>query len=92
MYDGMQAMTHRTTFALDRDTAQRLARLASRWNVSKAEVVRRAVAQAESSAGPAPDPVGMLQQLHAAGDGLDREAATRYIEEVRQARGTWRGR
>jgi predicted transcriptional regulator len=44
---GMPTMTHRTTFALDEATAQRLKRLSSRWNVSQAEVVRRSVEQAE---------------------------------------------
>ena len=43
----MPTMTHRTTFALDETTAQRLRRLAKRWNVSQAEVVRRSVEQAE---------------------------------------------
>ncbi len=40
-------MTHRTTFALDEATALRLKRLAARWEVSQAEVVRRSVEQAE---------------------------------------------
>jgi hypothetical protein len=44
----MPLMTHRTTFALDAVTAQRLKRLAARWNVSQAEVVRRSVEQAEN--------------------------------------------
>ena len=48
-------MTHGTTFALDEATALRLKRLASRWNVSQAEVVRRAVAQSDQSA-DAPKP------------------------------------
>lgn len=43
----MSTMTHRTTFALDEATAQRLKNLAARWEVSQAEVVRRSVAQAE---------------------------------------------
>ena len=46
--DGMAVMTHRTTFTLDAATIRRLKRLASRWNVSQAEVIRRAVAQAET--------------------------------------------
>ena len=50
MLDGMSTMTHRTTFALDKGTAQRLKRLAARWGVSQAEVVRRSVEQAERSA------------------------------------------
>jgi len=40
-------MTHRTTFALDEDTAQRLKRLARLWSVAQADVVRRAVDLAE---------------------------------------------
>jgi len=55
MNDGMPAMTHRTTFALDDATAQRLKRLATRWNVSQAEVVRRSVDLAERHA-DRPDP------------------------------------
>jgi len=47
-------MTHRTTFALDEATAQRLKRLAIRWNVSQAEVVRRSVEQAENLAPSSP--------------------------------------
>ena len=50
----MPLMTHRTTFALDEDTAQRLKHLAARWNVSQAEVVRRSVEQAEKSASSSP--------------------------------------
>lgn len=42
-------MTHRTTFALDSATAQRLKRLAARWQVSQAEVVRRSVEQADDA-------------------------------------------
>jgi len=52
--NGMATMTHRTTFALDETTAQRLKRLARRWNVSQAEVVRRAVDQAEKEASSSP--------------------------------------
>jgi len=83
-------MTHRTTFALDRETAARLKRLARRWQVSQAEVVRRAVAQAESSSEPSSDPVTMLQDLHASGEGLAPEVASAYLDEVRQARRRWR--
>jgi predicted transcriptional regulator len=42
-------MIHRTTFALDENTARRLKRLAARWQVSQAEVVRRSVEKAEQS-------------------------------------------
>lgn len=36
-------MTHRSTYALDRDTVEAIRRLSARWKVSKAEVVRRAI-------------------------------------------------
>lgn len=49
MNDGMSTMTHRTTFALDETTAHRLKRLAARWKVSQAEVVRRSVEKAEQA-------------------------------------------
>lgn len=84
-------MTHRTTFALDEATAQRLKRLAARWNVSQAEVVRRSVEQAEGLETPAkPDPVAKLQALFAAGKGLSRETADRWIAEVYEDRKHWR--
>jgi predicted transcriptional regulator len=57
MNDGMPTMTHRTTFALDEDTAQRLKRLAARWSVSQAEVVRRSVEQAEKNASTSPNDI-----------------------------------
>lgn len=53
----MPTMTHRTTFALDEPTAQRLRRLAARWNVSQAEVVRRSVEQAEKHMATSPSDI-----------------------------------
>jgi hypothetical protein len=85
-------MSHRTTFALDQVTAKRLKRLAARWGVSQAEVVRRAVAQAEALANPAkPDPIALLRDLHAAGQGLDAARAEGYLAEAREDRVRWRG-
>lgn len=86
-------MSHRTTFALDAATAARLKRLAARWRVSQAEVVRRAVAQAEAQPAAEPhDPVAMLSALHGSGQGLDRKAADAWLAEVRDDRKRWRGR
>jgi predicted transcriptional regulator len=88
----MATMTHRTTFALDEGTAQRLRRLAARWNVSQAEVVRRSVEEAENNAQAAqPDPVAMLRSLFASGGGLDPETGNAYIAEVYEDRKHWRG-
>ena len=86
-------MTHRTTFALDGKTAHRLQHLASLWRVSQAEVVRRAVAQAESDATSArPDPIAMLKALHDSGQGLKPKVAEAYLAEVREDRKCWRGK
>jgi len=84
-------MTYRTTFALDSATMRRLKNLAARWGVSQAEVVRRAVSQAEQlpSVGR-PDPVAMLKALHASGQGLPRKKADAWLAEVRKDRRTWR--
>jgi predicted transcriptional regulator len=90
--DGMPIMTHRTTFALDEATAQRLKRLAARWDVSQAEVVRRSVEQAENlKPAETPDPAAMLRALFASGGGLDLEKGNAYIAEVYEDRKHWRG-
>lgn len=46
----MATMTIRTTFALDPATEGAIQRLSALWQVSKAEVVRRSVANAEKEA------------------------------------------
>ncbi|MCX6971311.1 MAG: hypothetical protein NTV93_14325 [Verrucomicrobia bacterium] len=90
MSDGMQTMTYRTTFALDGTTASHLKRLAKLWRVSKAEVVRRAVAQAESSAVPdKPDPLVLLRAYHAKG-GLDPARAEQWLKGIEEDRKHWR--
>lgn len=91
MSDGMPTMTHRTTFALDKTTAKRLKRLAARWQVSQAEVVRRSVEQAEKQTAPEkPDPIAMLRRLHETGGGLDPVRAEKWIAEIREDRKRWR--
>jgi Ribbon-helix-helix protein, copG family len=89
--DGMPIMTHRTTFALDDATAQRLKRLASRWQVSQAEVVRRSVEQAEKQSETSPpDPSALLRELFSSGGGLDAKMGSAYIAEVYEDRKNWR--
>mgnify|MGYP001599399112 CR=1 FL=1 len=91
-YDGMATMTYRTTFAFDGPTMRRLKNLAARWQVSQAEVVRRALSQAENQPSTEkPDPIAMLKALHASGQGLSREKADAYIAEVYEDRKHWRG-
>lgn len=88
--DGMATMTHRTTFALDGDTARRLKALAARWRVSQAEVVRRAVAQAEHLPDAhQPDLLARLKTYHA-GASLDASSAEKYVSQARADRKRWR--
>lgn len=85
-------MTHRTSFALDAGTVQRLKRLASRWSVSQAEVVRRSVEHADKQSEPRkPDPVAMLRAYHAKG-GLSPARADKWIAEIREDRKRWRAK
>lgn len=86
---GMAVMIERTTFALDRETRERLRRLAARWHISQAEVVRRAIQQMESSEAAARDPGAQLRAYHATG-GLHSVKARQYLGRVREARGDWR--
>lgn len=86
----MATMTHRTSFALDERTAQRIKRLATRWNVSQAEVVRRSVERAEEAGqSPKPDPLELLKAYHAKG-GLDQTRADQWIKEIDENRKRWR--
>jgi predicted transcriptional regulator len=91
--DGMAVMTNRTTFALDAETIRRLKRLAARWQVSQAEVVRRAVAQAEAQPDPQrSDPVTMLRRLQESSERMDAGQAELYLRQVRADRRKWRGK
>ena len=90
--DGMATMIHRTTFALDSDTVRRLKKLASRWQVSQAEVVRRALTQVESLPDTQrPDVLARLKSYHAAST-LDATEADAYLAQARADRERWRGR
>ncbi|MEI7900345.1 MAG: hypothetical protein WCK89_08830 [bacterium] len=83
-------MSYRTTFAFDGATMRRLKNLATRWQVSQAEVVRRALSLAESERPPdAADPLAALKAYHAQG-GLDCGKAEAYLREVREDREHWR--
>ena len=93
MLYGMAVMTHRTTFALDNQSIQRLKHLSSRWQVSQAEVIRRSLEQAEQNARQTKkNPVSLLEQLHADEAGLLAEDAARYMSEVRADRKQWRNK
>jgi len=85
-------MIHRTTFALDSDTVRRLKKLALRWQVSQAEVVRRALTQVENlPETQRPDVLARLKNYHAAAT-LDATKADAYLAQARADRERWRGR
>ena len=79
----------KSTYSLDVETVRTLEALASRWNVSKSEVLRRAVrtAAAEDRGGAA-GPLAALRQLQAGvlEDGVDIE---RWVRDVRAERRAW---
>jgi predicted transcriptional regulator len=85
----MAVMEHRTTFTLDETTIRRLKELAQRWRVSQAEVVRRAVAQAEADFYRARGALGERLRGYQAAGTLGAAAANRYLEEVAEQRADW---
>lgn len=83
----MPSMIHRTTFSLDEATARRLKRLAARWDVSQAEVVRRSVEKAEQTdtfSLTAEQRIAAARQLRANLKG--RMSAETWMEMVKDAR------
>ncbi len=86
----MKTMTHRTTFALDTMTANRLKALSARWQVSQAEVVRRSVLKAEQES-PA-DPLALLHALHETGRVMEPDTAKDYLSHLREERKRWGSR
>lgn len=83
----MARMTVRSTFALDVETADSLARLARCWQVSKSEALRRAVKAAATveAADASSDALRALTQLQ---DrlGLDTEKAEEWVHQIRSQR------
>jgi hypothetical protein len=92
-FHGMATMTHRATFSFDYGTISRLKSLSVRWSVSQAEVIRRALSQAEKTSELIlqPDPIKMLASLHASGAGLSKKVGDAYLKEVYEDRKKWRG-
>ena len=85
----MEATKHRTSFALDEATAERLRRLARRWNVSQAEVVRRAVKLAADRSEAEGDSVQEQLRLYRASGRIKRDAADSYLRQVAEYRARW---
>jgi hypothetical protein len=78
----------RTSMALDGYTIEALKELSERWDISKAEVMRRAVRQLKQQADKEdqkPSPLEALQWLQQGG-GLVAEEAEVFRSEIKQGR------
>ena len=85
----MSTMNRRTTFALDEETIRRLKKLASLWQVSQAEVVRKAVEKAEKDLGKkTTDKIERLRSYHDK-KSLDVDTVDTYLDEVAENRAVW---
>ena len=85
----MATTTIKSTYSLDVETVRTLEALASRWNVSKSEVLRRAIRTAAAEdRDAAGGPLAALRQLQAdvREDGVDIE---RWVRDVRAERRAW---
>lgn len=80
----MASMTIRSTYALDRDTVERLDRLARQWAVSKSEALRRAVRAARADA-PVGGRLDALDRLQASMQ-LSPAKAEAWARDVRRER------
>ena len=85
-YEDMATITIKSTYSLDVETVRELEGLAKRWNTSKSAALRRAIrsaaTQIRSDENEALDALDRLQSLLA----LDRKAAGRWADRVRQER------
>ena len=85
----MAIAKQRTSFALDGETIRLLQALANRWQVSQAEVVRRAVRLAsEADRSDAEGLIARLDDYRAAGR-LTAEEAEAYLGVVAADRASW---
>ena len=89
----MAVTTIKSTYSLDVETVRTLESLARRWNVSKSEVLRRAIrAAAEEKSPRARKKLEALRQLQASVKrrGVDLAAWEREVRATRDA--AWRKR
>ena len=89
----MAITTIKSTYSLDVETVRMLESLARRWNVSKSEVLRRAIrAAAEEKSPRARERLAALDKLQASmkARGVDFEAWEREVRATRDA--AWRKR
>ncbi len=85
----MATTTIKSTYSLDVESVRALETLAARWNVSKSEVLRRAIRaawreQAMSADGPMEALTQLQKDVQAAGVDLDQ-----WVGEARAERRAW---
>lgn len=87
----MSTMSIRSTYALDRETAEAIRKLAGRWRTSQAEVVRRAVRSMAERVALEPEPMAptdVIAHYRQAQPPRSVAATTRLIEQLRVTRHT----
>lgn len=80
---------HRTSFALDEATAERIQRLARRWGVSQAEVVRRAVRLAADQSETEGSDVRERVARYRSSGRISQEQADEFLRQVAEDRASW---
>ncbi|MFP3960344.1 MAG: ribbon-helix-helix protein, CopG family [Spirochaetaceae bacterium] len=85
----MTRTKHRTSFALDATTIERLRVLSRRWNVSQAEVIRRAIELAAERAELHDNAVRERLAEYRAQGRLDSRDADGYLRQVAEDRAEW---
>jgi len=83
IYLGMATPTVKSTYVLDLESAETLERLSREWNVSKSEVLRRAIKAAGGSS--AVNRVDLFRKMQATA-ALTPAAASRWARSVREER------
>jgi Arc/MetJ-type ribon-helix-helix transcriptional regulator len=83
----MATPTVKTTYSLDLETVRAIEELARRWNVSRSEVLRRAIRASASKARPS-GPRDAVRALDRLQDGLQLKAAdaARWARDSRTER------
>ncbi len=88
-HDGMALMNKRTTFALDEETVKRLQKMARLLHISQAEVVRKAVEEAEITFNQQKQKKLLILEQYLRTKGLKPETADAYLKEVAENRLEW---
>jgi predicted transcriptional regulator len=84
----MATTSVRSTYSLDLETMRRIENLARRWDVSKSEVLRRALRMADEHAAGA-ERLTLFRELQRRAN-LSSEQVDAWVADVRAERDAWR--